>query len=240
MDLPLTKTGIVGLDQLLGGGIPVGWSTILSGEPGAGKTCLSVGFLVQGIQEYDEPGIFCSFNESKKELYLTQLAFGYDLQRLEAEKKFLLLDLSYGRVLGDGQLAFQQYKLDLPALTKRLKEAIDSINAKRLVIDPLTIITLLFDDVREIRYNIFRFFDVIRRFGVTSLAIAETKGEDVFSVEEFLAAGIIRLYNERSGAKRQRGIEIIKMRGVNHKRGIFPFSITDRGIVISPDVEMPS
>ena len=240
MDLPLTKTGIAGLDQLLGGGIPVGWSTILSGEPGAGKTCLSVGFLVQGIQEYDEPGIFCSFNESKKELYLTQLGFGYDLQRFEAEKKFLLLDLSYGRALGDGQLALQQYKLDLPALTKRLKEAIDSINAKRLVIDPLTIITLLFDDIREIRYNIFRFFDVIRRFGVTSLAIAETRGEDVFSVEEFLAAGIIRLYNERSGAKRQRGIEIIKMRGVNHKRGIFPFSITNQGILISPDVEMPS
>ncbi|MFX0206766.1 MAG: ATPase domain-containing protein, partial [Candidatus Hodarchaeota archaeon] len=220
MDLPLTKTGIVGLDQLLGGGIPVGWSTILSGEPGAGKTCLSIGFLVQGIKEYDEPGIFCSFNEAKKELYLTQLGFGYDLQRLEAEKKFLLLDLSYGRALGDGQLALQQYKLDLPALTKKLKEAIDSIKAKRLVIDPLTIISLLFDDVREIRYNMFRFFDVIRRFGVTSLAIAETRGEDVYSVEEFLAAGIIRLYNERSGAKRQRGIEIIKMRGVNHKRGI--------------------
>jgi len=61
-----------------------------------------------------------------------------------------------------------------------------------------------------------------------------------FSVEEFLAAGIIRLYNERLGAKRQRGIEIVKMRGINHKRGIFPLSITDSGVVISPDVIMPS
>ena len=240
MDLPLTKTGIKGLDKLLGGGIPVGWSTILSGEPGAGKTCLSVGFLVSGIEEYDEPGIFCSFNESKKELYLTQLAFGYDLQRLESEKKFILLDFSYGRALGDGQLALQQYRLDLPALTKQLKEAINSIGAKRIVIDPLTIITLLFDDIRETRYNIFRFFDVIRRFGVTSIAVVESKAKNDFSVEEFLAAGVIKLYNERSGAKRQRGIEIIKMRGINHKRGIFPFSITDQGILISPDVEMPS
>ena len=240
MDLPLTKTGIKGLDKLLGGGIPVGWSTILSGEPGAGKTCLSVGFLVSGIEEYDEPGIFCSFNEAKKELYLTQLAFGYDLQKLESEKKFILLDFSYGRALGDGQLALQQYRLDLPALTKQLKEAINSIGAKRMVIDPLTIITLLFDDIRETRYNIFRFFDVIRRFGVTSIAIVESKAKNDFNVEEFLAAGVIKLYNERSGAKRQRGIEIIKMRGINHKRGIFPFSITDQGIIISPDVEMPS
>ncbi len=240
MELPLTKTGIVGLDKLLGGGIPVGWSTILSGEPGAGKTCLSVGFLVRGIEDYDEPGIFCSFNESKKELYLTQLGYGYDLHKLESEKKFILLDFSYGRALGDGQLALQQYRLDLPALTKKLKEAINSIGAKRMVIDPLTIISLLFDDIREIRYNMFRFFDVIRRFGVTSLAVVETKKKDEYNVEEFLAAGIIRLYNERSGAKRQRGIEIIKMRGINHKRGIFPFSITDKGIVVSPDVEMPS
>lgn len=240
MDLTLTKTGITGLDKLLGGGIPLGWSTILSGEPGAGKTCLSVGFLVRGVEDYDEPGIFCSFNESKKELYLTQLGFGHDLQKLESEKKFILLDFSYGRSLGDGQLALQQYRLDLPALTKKLKEAINSIGAKRMVIDPLTIITLLFDDIREVRYNIFRFFDVIRRFGVTSLAVVESKGTNGYRVEEFLAAGIIRLYNERSGSKRQRGIEIIKMRGVNHKRGVFPFSITDKGILISPELEMPS
>ncbi|MFX0013759.1 MAG: ATPase domain-containing protein [Promethearchaeota archaeon] len=240
MELPLTKTGIVGLDQLLGGGIPTGWSIILSGEAGTGKTCLSVGFIVGGIEQYDEPGIICSFNESKKELYMTQMAFGYDLQRLEAEKKFMLLDFSYGRALGDGQLALQQSRLDLPALTKKLKEAITSIGAKRIVIDPLTIITLLFDDVREIRYNIFRFFDVIRRIGVTSLAVVESSSEKDYNVEEFLAAGILRLYNERSGAKRRRGIEIIKMRGINHKRGVFPFSITDRGIIISPEVEIPS
>ncbi len=240
MEIPLTITGLKGLDKLLGGGIPVGWTTVISGEPGAGKTCLCVGFLVQGIEEYDEPGIFCSFNESKKELYLTQKSFGYDLQKLEDSGKFALLDFSYGRALGDGQFAIQQYKLDLPALTKKFKETINKIGAKRLVIDPLTIITLLFDNVREIRYNIFRFFDVIRRFGVTTLAIVEVKGKEYYGVEEFLSSGIIRLYNERSGAKRQRGIEIVKMRGINHKRGVYPFSITDSGIMISPDVEMPS
>ena len=236
--LELSETGLPGLDKLLGGGIPRGWTCILSGEPGAGKTCLSVGFLVEGIKK-NEPGIFCSFNEAKKELYLTQKAFGYNLAELEKDNKFLFLDFSYGRALGQGQFALQQKKLDLPALTKALKEAINKIDAKRLVIDPLTIISLLFDDEREIRYNFLRFFDVIRRFGVTTLAIVE-KGASSYSVEEFLASGIIRLYNERSGAKRQRGIEVIKMRGVNHKRGIFPVSITKNGVIISPDVEMPS
>lgn len=237
--MELTKTGLPGLDKLLGGGIPRGWTSILSGSPGAGKTCLSVGYIVEGIKQFDEPGIFCSFNESKKELYLTQKEFGYDLEKYETEGKLIFLDLSYGRALGQGELALPQIKLDLPGLTKKIKESIDAIGAKRMVIDPLTIISLLFDDVREVRYNFLRFFDVIRRFGVTSLALAE-KGLESFSVEEFLAAGIIRLYNERLGAKRQRGIEIVKMRGINHKRGIFPLSITDSGVVISPDVIMPS
>ncbi|MFX0182641.1 MAG: RAD55 family ATPase [Candidatus Hodarchaeota archaeon] len=237
--MELTKTGLPGLDKLLGGGIPKGWTSILSGEPGAGKTCLAIGFIVEGIK-MGEPGIFCSFNESRRELYLTQKSFGYDLENYESDGTFKLLDFSYGRALGQGQLALQQYKLDLPGLTKELKEAINSIDAKRMVIDPITIIKLLFDNIREVRYNLLRFFDVIRRFGVTSFAVVESKGMGSFTVEEFLAAGIIRLYNERTGAKRQRGIEIIKMRGVNHKRGVFPLSITEKGIVVSPDVEMPS
>ena len=239
--MELTKTGIQGLDKLLNGGIPTGWTTIISGQPGCGKTCLAMGFLIGGIEDYDEPGVFCSFNENRKELGLTQESFGFNLTKYEKSEKLKILDFSVGRVLGDGQIVFKQKNLDLPALSKILKDAINEIGAKRLVIDPLTIISLLFDDMREIRYNFLRFFDVIRRFGVTSLAISETsllsKG---YTVEEFLAAGIIRLYNERLGSKRQRGIEIIKMRGINHKRGVFPLSITNNGIVISPEVEMPS
>ena len=239
--MELTKTGIKGLDELLNGGIPTGWTTILSGQPGCGKTCLSMGFLIEGIRKYDEAGIFCSFNENRKELGLTQESFGYDLTKYEELEKLKILDFSYGRVIGDGQIAVKQQNLDLPALTKILKDEINEINARRLVIDPLTIISMLFDNVREVRYNFLRFFDVIRRFGVTSLAISETsvlsKG---YSVEEFLAAGIIRLYNERLGSKRQRAIEIVKMRGINHKRGIFPLSITNNGILISPEVEMLS
>ncbi|MFX0086369.1 MAG: ATPase domain-containing protein [Candidatus Hodarchaeota archaeon] len=237
--MDLAKTGLPGLDKILGGGIPRGWTSILSGSPGAGKTCLSVGFLIEGMKQFDEPGVFCSFNESKRELYMTQKSFGYDLEKYESQGKLKFLDFSYGRALGQGELALQQFKLDLPGLTKKLKESINVIDAKRMVIDPLTIISLLFDDIREVRYNFLRFFDVIRRFGVTSLAVVE-KGLTPFSVEEFLASGIIRLYNERVGAKRQRGIEIVKMRGINHKRGVFPLSITDKGIIITPDVKMPS
>ncbi|MCK5345260.1 MAG: circadian clock protein KaiC, partial [Candidatus Heimdallarchaeota archaeon] len=81
---------------------------------------------------------------------------------------------------------------------------------------------------------------VIRRFGVTSLAVTESSSSKGFTVEDFLAAGIIKLYNERLGSKRQRGIEIVKMRGINHKRGLFPLSITNQGIIISPEVEMLS
>ncbi len=238
--MELTRTGIPGLDELLGGGIPSGWTAILSGAPGCGKTCLSVGYLVEGIKKFDESGIFCSFNESRKELLLTQKSFGYDLAKFEDKGRLKILDFSYGRAIGDGQLALQQTKVDLPALTKSIKESINEIDAKRLVIDPLTIISLLFDNIREVRYNFLRFFDVIRRFGITSLAITESSNSKGFTVEEFLASGIIRLYNERLGSKRQRGIEIVKMRGINHKRGLFPLSITNQGIIISPEVEMLS
>ncbi|MHA1214971.1 MAG: RAD55 family ATPase [Candidatus Hodarchaeales archaeon] len=238
--MEIVKTGLKGLDELLGGGIPKGWTIILSGEPGAGKTCLSIGFLIEGIRKYDEAGIFLSFNESRKELVMTQKSFGYDLEAYEKEGRLRLLDFSYGKALGRGQLALQQAKLDLPALTKEIKFAINEIDAKRLVIDPLTIISLLFDDIREIRYNLLRFFDVIRRFGVTSLAISESIRLNRYTIEDFLASGVIRLYNERTGAKRQRGIEIIKMRGVKHKRGVFPFTISEKGVIVSPDVELPS
>ena len=171
--MELTKTGIQGLDELLNGGIPTGWTTILSGQPGCGKTCLSMGFLIEGIKKFNESGIFCSFNENRKELGLTQESFGYDLIKYEKSNKLKILDFSYGRVLGDGKIVVKKQNLDLPALTGILKEAINEIDATRLVIDPLTIISLLFDNVREVRYNFLRFFDVIRRFGVTTLAISE-------------------------------------------------------------------
>ena len=109
--MELIKTGIDGLDKLLRGGIPKGWITILSGEPGSGKTCLSVGFLVEGIRKFNESGIYCSFNESRKELLLTQKAFGYDLEEYEKQGKFAILDLSHGRASGEGQLSFQQKRL---------------------------------------------------------------------------------------------------------------------------------
>jgi circadian clock protein KaiC len=239
--LDIVETGLQGLDKLLMGGIPKGWTIILSGEPGAGKTCLSVGFLVQGINR-GENGIYVSFNESKKELFLTQKAFGYDLQKHEDDGNFQFLDFSYSHALGQGKLELPPSKgtLDLPALIKKIREPIKSIGARRLVIDPLTIISLLFENIREIRYNVLRLFEVISKFGVTTLAIAERTGTADYTVEEFLASGIIRLYNEREGSKRQRGIEVVKMRGMNHKRGIFPFSISEKGIVISPNVELPS
>ncbi|MFW9854827.1 MAG: RAD55 family ATPase [Candidatus Thorarchaeota archaeon] len=239
--MEVIKTGLEGLDKLLMGGIPKGWIIILSGEPGAGKTCLSVGFLVKGIQK-GENGIYVSFNESKKELYLTQKAFGYDLQKYEDDGNFRFLDFSYSHALGQGKLELPPSTgtIDLPELILKIREPIKSIDAQRMVIDPLTIISLLFENIREIRYNILRLFEVIGKFGVTTLAIAERPGTANYTVEEFLASGIIRLYNEREGAKRQRGIEVVKMRGMNHKRGIFPFSITGKGIVISPNVELPS
>lgn len=232
------QTGIIGFDDLVGKGIPRGSTIVLSGSPGAGKTCLSVSYLLKGI-EMGESGIFCSFNENQSELIETQKSFGYDLKKYIKKKKLTIMDFSSGRPLGGGQIMLSsQGKLDLPSLIKHIKDEIDEISAKRLVIDPLTIIPLLFDDPREARYNTLRFFDMIRRFKVTTFAIAEWESKG-YSVEEYLAHGVIRLYNTKEGSTRQRGIEIIKLRGVQHRNGVYPYRLTDDGIVILPNIKLP-
>ncbi len=237
------KTGIQGLDELLGQGLPRGWTVLIKGEPGSGKTTLCLEYLVRRA-EMGEPGIFVSFNETKEEVLATQKK-GWNWEKWEEQGLLRFIDMSFARVIGRGQLLTKSGKIDLTDFLKSLlEEHIKKIDAKRLVIDPITIIAMMYDSPRDLRFMLLRFFEILNRARVTSFLIYESAAtRDTEDLALFLAQGIILLYNQRSGElgwSRQRGIEIYKMRGVNHKLGVYPFTIHDKGISISSEFRLPS
>ena len=237
------KTGIPGLDELLGKGLPRGWTVLVKGEPGSGKTTLCLEFLVRGA-EMGEPGIYVSFNETREELLATQKE-GLNWEKWEKEGKIRFIDMSFARVIGRGQLLTRAGKVDMTDFLKSLvEEHIKQIDAKRLVIDPITIIAMMYDSPRDLRFMLLRFFEILNRAKVTSFLIYESSAtSDTEDLALFLAQGIILLYNQRSGDlgwSRQRGIEIYKMRGVNHKLGVYPLTISDKGLSIGAEFRLPS
>ncbi len=238
------KTGIQGLDELLGRGLPRGWNVLVKGEPGSGKTTLGLQYLVRGA-EMGEPGIYVSFNETRDEILITQKE-GWNWEKWEEEGKLRFIDLSFARVIGRGQILTKSGKIDMTDFLKSLLEDhIKQIGAKRLVIDPITIISMMYGSTSDLHFMLLRFFEILNRSKVTSFLIYESsatsEGDDDLAL--YLAQGIILLYNQRSGDlgwSRQRGIEIYKMRGVNHKLGVYPLSISDNGISISSEFRLPS
>lgn len=130
--LKKTLTGITGLDEITGGGLPAGRPTLICGEAGCGKTLLSLEFLVRGILDYNEPGVFMAFEEKSEELALNVASLGFDLDKLQKEKK---LKLDYVHI--DRSEIEETGEYDLDGLFIRLGYAIDSIGAKRVVLDTI-------------------------------------------------------------------------------------------------------
>jgi len=129
---PKTPTGVNGLDEITGGGIPQGRPTLICGTAGSGKTVLAMQFLIKGITEYNEPGVFMSFEESAKDLTQNARSLGFDLERSIVQKK---LKIDYVRVERSEIQETGEY--DLEGLFIRLNHAIDSIGAKRVVLDTI-------------------------------------------------------------------------------------------------------
>jgi len=130
--LPKTRTGISGLDDITMGGIPQGRPTLICGGPGCGKTLFSIEFLVNGATRFNEPGVFIAFEEKTDELTMNVASLGFDLDKLQKEKK---LRLDYVRIERNEIEETGEYDLD--GLFIRLEHAIDSIGAKRVVLDTI-------------------------------------------------------------------------------------------------------
>ncbi|MFX0085367.1 MAG: RAD55 family ATPase [Candidatus Hodarchaeota archaeon] len=241
--MPLNKieivhTGIEGLDAILGGGFPLGWVIVVAGGPGSGKTTLATQFVVQGCLK-GEPGILVTMNEPRHHVLTTMGVFGWDLEFLEREELLTILDYSATNVLYS--IHKQGMKDGGPSLNfmiDQLKDTIDNTGAIRLMIDPLNAFSFLFHDKFTMRRELHKLFGMLAGRKTVSLTTLELGSSEVhFTVEEFLAYGVIRLYNKKIGRDRERSIEVVKMRGLNQNRSTYPFEISSTGCRVFESTE---
>jgi KaiC/GvpD/RAD55 family RecA-like ATPase len=235
------RTGIPGVDAILGGvGIPQGHTILISGGPGSGKTTFAVQYLFTGVTEYNEPGVYISLDEEPKDVMKNMASFGWNLQQLEMEKKLIFINVSPVRTssserAGLLQLGMKEFKL--VKLLEALREGVEEIGAKRVVIDPVTIFNLQYPDEIERIYAMRDLIADFRKNGCTNLLISELRGtglEREHQFEEYLVQGVILLRTILKGDKWSRMFQVTKMRGLAVDNQPRPYDITSNGIEVYP------
>jgi circadian clock protein KaiC len=226
-----TPTGIQGLDEITGGGLPQGRPTLVCGGPGCGKTILSMEFLINGARLYGEPGVFISFEESIEDLRLNFASLGFD-PRARSLRDLLVLD--YVRVEPNEIQETGAY--DLEGLFIRLGHAIDSIGAKRVVLDTIETLFSGLSDTRLLRAELRRLFDWLRAKGVTAIVTGE-RGEGGLTrhgLEEYITDCVILLDHRVIDENATRRLRVVKYRGSAHGANESPFFIDSSGISVLP------
>ena len=234
-ELAKLATGIVGFDQIANGGLPKGRSTLLSGTAGSGKTVMALQFLLAGVRDYGENGVFVTFEEAPSDLMQNVRSFGWDLEGLLAARKIAVVDATPE----PGEEVIQSGPYDLSALLARIENAIQSVQAKRVILDAIGALFPQLTDANIIRRELHRIASGLRKLGVTTLVTMERTNEEGgvgrWGVEEFVADNVILLRNRLEQEKRRRTVEILKFRGATHHKGEYPFTIdSEDGVTIIP------
>src|SRR5882757_1493185 len=208
--LPKAATGIQGLDEITGGGLPRGRPTLVSGGAGSGKTLFGLEFLVRGATEYDEPGVFMSFEESIPDLTKNVASLGFDLDRLVAEKKLFVDHVSIPQSeLGETG----EYYLD--GLFIRIADAVQTVGAKRVVLDTIETLFGQLPNPGILRAEIHRLFKWLKQEGLTTVITAERDRPDKLTrngIEEFVSDCVILLDHRIREEISTRRLRIIKYR----------------------------
>ena len=229
--LAKTPTGIEGLDQVTGGGLPTGRTALICGGPGCGKTILAMEFLVQGALRYGDPGLFVGFEETPDELAQNVASMGFDVARLVG-KKMLALD----QIQVDRNEIEEVGDYNLEGLFVRLDAAISAIGARRLVIDTLETLFTGFGNQTILRAELARLFRWIKTRGVTAIVTAE-RGDGTLTrhgLEEYVSDCVITLDHRTVAESATRRLRVVKYRGSSHGTNDYPFLIDDSGISVLP------
>ena len=229
--LPKCRTGIQGLDEITGGGLPLGRPTLVCGGAGCGKTLLSAEFLVRGATLYDEPGVLMAFEETEEELTANVASLGFDLAGLVRRKKLVVDYVHIER--GDAQ---ESGEYDLEGLFVRLNHAIDSIGAKRVVLDTLEVLFASLPNEAILRAELRRLFRWLKDKGVTAVITAE-RGREALTrhgLEEYVSDCVIVLDHRVNDQIATRHLRVVKYRGALHGTNEFPFLIGENGISVLP------
>jgi len=229
--LAKSPTGIRGLDEITLGGLPRGRPTLVCGRAGCGKTLFAVEFLVHGAIDYDDPGVFIAFEETEEDLTKNVASLGYDLADLSRRKK---LTIDYIRVERSEIEETGEY--DLEGLFVRLGHAIDSIGAKRVVLDTIEAIFSGFQNTNILRAELRRLFRWLKDKGVTAVITAE-QGDGTLTrhgLEEYVSDCVILLDHRVRDQISTRRLRVVKYRGSSHGTNEYPFLIDEQGISVLP------
>ncbi|OIO71379.1 MAG: KaiC 1 [Zetaproteobacteria bacterium CG_4_9_14_3_um_filter_49_83] len=229
--LKKSPTGIVGLDQITNGGLPQGRSTLVCGGTGCGKTLLAMEFLVRGATEFNEPGVFLSFEETIQDLTENVASLGFDLQKLVAQKK-IVLDYVY---IERSEIQ-QSGEYDLEGLFIRLGAAIDAIGARRVVLDTIETLFSGLPNPAILRAELRRLFRWLKEKGVTAILTGE-RGEKMLTrqgLEEYVSDCVIVLDHRVTEQTSSRRLRVIKYRGATHGTNEYPFLIDAEGFSVLP------
>ena len=234
----MVKTGIAGLDDLVGGGFPAGSCVLVSGKIGTGKSIFAMQYVAKGITDYGDLGVLVSLERGKKDLYRDASAFGLHLQRLEKEGTLQILGGSISAVSREMRKA----KATVEDLMSEVVDAVETSGSKRMALERVDILPLLSPEEQEIMVQLSDLRGRLGDLGCTSVLTSEIRerSEELSRVgAEEVADGVIVLYYEGEGLTRDRALEIRKMRGAEHSSQLHFFDITGGGIVIKKMPEMP-
>lgn len=229
--LEKTPTGINGFDEITNGGLPANRPTLVCGEAGAGKTLFSIEFIVRGAQQYNEPGVILAFEEKAEDLEQNVASLGFNLKKLQKDR---LLWIDHVHV--DRSEIEETGMYDLDGLFIRLAHAIDTIGAKRVMLDTIENLFGSFENENILRAELRRLFSWLKNKGITAIITAE-KGMGMLTrhgLEEYVSDCVILLEHRVKNQISTRLLRVIKYRGSLHGTNEYPFLIDEEGISVLP------
>lgn len=224
-------TGIGGLDEITGGGLPAGRPTLVCGSAGCGKSLFATEFLVHGALDYNEPGVLMTFEETADDIKKNVASLGFDIEDLVARKK---LFVDHVRV--ERSEIEENGEYDLEGLFIRLSHAIKVIGAKRVVLDTIETLFSGLTNQAILRSELRRLFGWLKERGMTTIITGE-RGEGVLTrqgLEEYVSDCVILLDHRVNGQISTRRLRVVKYRGSTHGTNEYPFLIDEMGITVMP------
>lgn len=222
--------GIPGMDDMIQSGLERNSTILVSGTCGTGKTTFCMQYIYNGAVQFNEPGVYVSFEEKPEKLRKHMLNYGWDLKALEDQGRIRILRIAPKEVM---HIIKEEYG--------EILNAINDIQAKRVVIDSVSSIEIMIDNEFDRKENAIKLCEWLSSHNCTSLIISEAEQATMqytrHGVMEFVVDGIIVLYNIRKGNARVNALEVLKMRGIKHDKTLVPFNI-ENGIVVYPQEQV--
>ncbi len=232
-------TGIPGVDKILEEkGLPRGHTILVSGGPGSGKTTFAIQFLHAGVAQHNESGVYVTLDEDPEDIRKNMSKYGWNLRKMEEEKKLVFINVSPVRVAPSetaGLIEIGMKEFRLVKLLEAIKKGIKEVNAKRVVVDPVTSFTLQYPNEIERIYAMRDLMRDLRKTGCTNLLISELKGtgwEREHQFEEYLTQGVILLRTFLKDGRLVRVFQAEKMRGLAIDNQPRPYEISTQGIEV--------